>query len=173
MTEENAAAQLSVGVADLVIAASMALLLLTIVGSLLGMAVWPILGFVYQHANRALAVVTVAVDCAAALIGAWIFSQLSRTQLPPPTGAPQSLLYKNRRLFAVARFSSVVLAVLFVLQLLALEFRTVLFQYIGSFTELNGRSVTWTLLIGILLPAVLFVLLLLLGSRSNQNVAGV
>ncbi len=153
-------------IVDLFLAALLAVLVETILGSLIGLVAWPALEFVWRRANPALSVVTVAVDCSAALLSFWVFGLLSALSSSP--SGTHSLVYRNRRLFPTARFASILIAIIFLFQLIAFELQGVVLRYVGSSTELNTRSAAWVLLVGVGVPTLLFFAVLILGARRQE-----
>jgi len=155
--------------AQLFLAVTVALLCILIVGAVVGLMAWPMLAFAYRNANRALGLVSLAVNTASGLLA---FVLLRAAGNRSRHVASAALFQRNAWLFSAA---SVVVVILLLEQILAFtagEIRTLSILYFTPSTAFTPSSALWGVGTNIVLPGVVLYLLLWGSARKHASSSG-
>lgn len=128
---------------DIVLGAIVAMLTISIVGTIAGLVCWPLVTTVFSHANRALLFVGFAINFTTALVAIAALT-LAAHRMP-----------SHQRLLDIARFAAIVLAVELVFSYVAGEARTLLIVQGGNWTQIDFTTVPWAVVLRAVVPAVL------------------
>jgi len=163
------------GVGDLAVGAAISFLVLTAVGTIVGLVSWPIMQALYSRANQALGFAGFLVNALSLAIS--LFLLLTATnlaaELPPAlsgVGRIGRILKHNEYYLKVSVVVSLVALIDLVFSFLRQQGSNLLVVQVGNATQIDFQQGLWIILFGSVLPLLIVLLLLaLVAKRSGEN----
>ena len=161
-------APLKRAVVPVAIGVTISFLVITSVGTVLGMALWPAIISVYHRANRALGAATYLVNLVTVVLAfafiSWlsIVGDRSRTET-----SIARVLRQNGHFLLIAKLVTVVAFFEVHLTFIRQEASNFVVIQIGNVTQLDFLSTTWAIALGFVLPVALLILLLIGAARLS------
>jgi hypothetical protein len=149
-------------VAQLVLATSVALLLVMIFGSLVGLVAWPFLMAVYRNANRALGIVTFALNILSVALALAVLHLGVRMC---DRSRSSNFWRRNAPLLSTSSVIVVIMLIQSVLTFIGGQVRSALILNVPHTEFLTPETASWVAATGVLLPAFALVVMLWVNAR--------
>lgn len=147
----------------LALGTAVAVLLLSIVGTLVGLPAYPAIRAIARRANRAIPSLAFAVNALSAVIVLWLLSMAIRR------AEASALLERNRQTIIAARLAMIVMIFELIYGFIAGEARALIVVQLGNFTQLDFITGIWAIVLGVVVPALVLMALLVFSPRWIAN----
>ena len=163
-------APLKRAVVPLAVGTTISFLVITSVGTVLGMALWPAIISVYHRANRALGAATYLVNLVTVVLAFAFISWLAVVGEGSRSETSISrVLRQNGRFLLVAKLVTVVAFFETLLTFIRQEASNFVVVQIGNVTQLDFLTTTWAIALGFVLPVAFLILLLVSTARLSSQ----